>query len=334
MYKVKHALLRGIHNQTLTRLAHSYTKSLSNEFLEVKNVSGRGRAVIAKTNIFVGDTILTCRPLAKVRKKSISQAQLNEPNFCRHCFSLIDDDRQSRYCSENCNTRSFVEGEEILSRCDDTALRQISTDDGRNFPLLTARIVARILSEFKHNEGISQTATHVAHLCFAKFADEIKYELQKDYTVIKDMFTTASIIKSDDFELIFPKEWYFRAIGSLQINAFELYSQTTFNDRVHSVTSSALLPLPASLFNHSCLPVLEVSTTASTETSFKAIHNISRGDELTISYLPSSSKNQIVENTAKDTNEITPTLQSSKIQRQEFLQDKYGFKCLCDKCRL
>jgi hypothetical protein len=74
-----------------------------------------------------------------------------------------------------------------------------------------------------------------------------------------------------------------------------------------------LLFLQGSFFNHSCMPNVFFSWNHNTSRgNFHALRDVERGEELCISYLP------------KYWYDIS--------QRQEFLEQSYGFKCTCELC--
>jgi len=315
-----------------SRSLSTFVETLGNNYFEVTTSVTKGRQVVALRDIAAGTSVLQSSPLAKVLKLS-SHSTTDATRVCAHCFQLYSPDAgHGQYCSESCLESAWAQGEEILSRCDDSRLQQLYVSEGRKFPLLVARLISRILCELKNNQGQSPTATNVAHLCFANFAEQLENELRKDYDLVKSMYLDTGIIRSDDFETLFPAQWFFRAIGSLQLNAFELSVAAGDNDP--EIKASALLPGAASMFNHSCDPSLGVSTDRSATTHFVTQVPVSAGDELCISYIGGGSDAQemLYQQTSSEASPVT-TLNSSFEERRSFLLDKYGFECDCPRCK-
>eukprot|EP00750_Incisomonas_marina_P000884 INCI10687.1.p1 GENE.INCI10687.1~~INCI10687.1.p1 ORF type:complete len:375 (-),score=55.71 INCI10687.1:414-1538(-) len=317
-----------------------FVATLANDYLFVTTCPQKGRQAVARCAIEAGTTVFECRPLAKVVKESGSA--LNNvaagTKLCAHCFGPLVDAQSAPFCSESCLAAAWAEGEEILSRCDTGALVRLSRDEGRLFPLLVARILGRILCEFKTNGGDSPTAKNVANLCFANFAAQIRDELVPDYNVVRSTFVGSGIIRAGDFDQVFPPEWYFRTIGSLQLNAFELSVAAAEASQLADSTvlrATALLPGAASMFNHSCQPTLLVSTEQSSSTRFVAAEALNSGDELCISYIGvrGSSPTEGADKQPNGNDNERVYLDSPTQARQDFLLDKYGFTCTCPRCR-
>jgi hypothetical protein len=302
-----------------------FLAGLANEFVAVATTAQKkGRAAISRCDIPAGTTVWECLPLAKVVKPPAPGLRMVE--VCAHCFRPLsatsgrqEQQQHDQYCCERCRAAAWSHGEEILSRCDLGPLEQLHRATGRRFPLLAARLVGRMLCEFKNSRGTSPTAANVAHLCFARFAPQIRDELRADHALIRAAFVGSCIVRPADFDHLFPPEWYFRAVGSLQLNAFELvvnlgttaataadgdddaaatatatatgtgagttHASSAAASIARELRASALLPGVASFFNHSCDPSLLVATDHSAVTRFVTARPILRGEELCISYI-------------------------------------------------
>ena len=208
----------------------------------------------------------------------------------------------------------------LIRQCDWSALERTHREDGRKFPIIIGSILARTLVELHIGYKASPTMTLLGQLCFAELlpgagdvtsagdseVEDLAALLAAEHCALLDVFAKAGVVSAAaELEGLFPLEAYVRALGALQLNAFEVHS-------ANGVTFSAILGGPASFFNHTCEPSLLVRPgEGSGETQFVAAADVAVGEELCISYID---------------------VEQSGVARRRALHEKYGFACKCRRC--
>ena len=243
--------------------------------------------------------------MAQVLKSASSETHCIE---CLDCMPSAPSSEGAPLCSAACAEAFDVRGGALLGRADLAPLHELHATEGRKFPLLVAHMLAELLAEIKRTRALP-TSWAPLELCFAELHDEAAPQLAREHTELVTAFVAAGLADEKTLELLLPLARYRRLLGAAQLNAFELTLS-------HGATVSALLPGIASCFNHSCAPNVLLACGATHEVAFvvdAAGDGIGVGDELCISYVD-------VETTSRD-------------ERRELLQHKYGFDCQCPRCR-
>ena len=265
--------------------------------LQVRELAGRGRGIIASAAIAAGTTLLRCTPMSQVLKRT----ETAEPS-CAECFGPLATQGElgGSRCSSMCDDRYAARGGPLFERIDLTALHLLHESQGRKFPLHIASLMASLLADIQAGHVPSSWAP--LQLCFAELETEASDQVEQEYAALVDAFAASGVTTRQTLELLLPLPRYRRLLGAAQLNAFEL--QTS-----RGLTLSCLLPGDASCFNHSCEPNVLVSCGPTHEVSFVAGEELLPGDEACISYIDGASPD-----------------------RHEVLLYKYGFECRCRKC--
>ena len=270
--------------------------------LAMRELAGKGRGLVALDRIAHGSTVLECTPMAHVLKSHGSA-----PTTCAECLAPMHSSvnaslSRDRTCTSACEAAYEERGGTMLDRVDVSGLKLLQEEQGRNFPLLIASLLSSLLADLK--AGQVPESWGPLELCFAEMHAEALPQIEAEHRTLLQSFTDAGLATLPTLELLMPIARYRRLLGAAQLNAFELTLS-------HGAKVSALLPQPASLFNHSCEPNVLISCGDTSSVSFVAEGSLAAGDELCISYID---------------------VDVDRKERQELLLHKYGFECTCPRC--
>ena len=266
-------------------------------FLEVRDVAGRGRGVVATARIEAGAVLHRASPMSHV----VKQRPEGGPSLCRHCCAPLPS-AATPFCSRACEGAFDARGGAILSRVDLGALHALHAEQGRKFPLHVASLLAALLAELRAGRVPARWAP--LELCYAELEPEALAQTDGEHAALVDAFVGAGVTTRETLDLLLPASRYRRLLGAAQLNAFELKLS-------HGAVLSALLPGTASAFNHSCAPSVLLACGETHEVAFVAGEPIEAGDEALISYVD---------------------CEAPDAERQHTLLYKYGFACDCPRC--
>ncbi|GAA5826656.1 hypothetical protein JCM11251_002839 [Rhodosporidiobolus azoricus] len=278
--------------------------------LEVRNLPGRGRSVIAKQSIPPGTTLFTTSPLLSV----LDSRSLT--THCSSCFRSRDDTPSQKplsqcslchivqYCSAACQHSDW-----LLHKNECKALRAAAKGSGqRILPDTPIRALARLLWK-KELEGhqlweqINSLQSHRANLSPEE----------------QERFFQLSVALS---QYVGSQETVSKAVGASGKGMIDLCSRFTSN--TFSLTSPSdvtnigvsISPLTA-LINHSCAPNAVVvfpsfpSPSSPKHMAVVTLRAIKAGEEVSTSYVD---------------------LALTREERRSELRERYKFDCTCEAC--
>ncbi|GAM25831.1 hypothetical protein SAMD00019534_090060 [Acytostelium subglobosum LB1] len=280
--------------------------------------TSHGRGLFTKVSVAAGSTIITEQPF--VSHPSFDQASTN--SVCSHCLTNLPTpitnatttgnnkhqhvhcpNCRQNYCSVNC--KNTAETQYHLACCTSIdTVRKYCQAEKRRFPLLAAKIVARILLGYHFNK----TMEHWENLQVLSFAKkDPPMEWKDDYLAFQRAMLTKESNKKK-----FNYEWFVRVMQILYINTVGIQVGATTPTAATPDSGIGLYYL-ASFINHSCEPNCFLAFPNDHTLNLVALKPLKQGDELTISY--------------GDPNK-------DYVERQSHLFDNYGFSCQCPKCLL
>lgn len=300
--------------------------------LAMQSMAGRGRGIVAQQRIPVGTLLLQCTPICKVVKEVGGAGHV-----CRNCLRPVAP--SARFCCGECSEVHMQSGGEMLDRIDLSKLEHLHASQGRKFPLLVSQLLADLLAGIKRERAAPPSWTDATSMCYAELAPEALPQLQDEYDALIHAFTPIS--PQSTLEMVLPFARYQQLLGAAQLNAFELRTS-------HGLVASCLLPGAPSLFNHSCMPNALVSVGECHGVGFVAGNDIEEGEECCISCaLPQRPFDGRLKEGAHGGVGPTPApyqpacpapvrsdveTDASDEERQQILQNKYGFRCRCPRC--
>ena len=269
--------------------------------IEVRQLPGRGRGLLAADSLAAGAEILRCVPMAQVLKEPAAAA------CCAQCCGALPaavpaGAAKPALCSAACSAAFAARGGDMLHRCDLRELDAIHEEQGRKFPLLVAHLLAHLLADLKN--GTLPSAWPPLELCHAVLEPAAMPQVEREHAALHTAFAAAGLADAPTLELLLPLQRYAQLLGAAQLNAFELCTS-------RGLRISCLLPAPASLFNHSCEPNVLISCADDHEVGFVMEREAAPEEELCISYVD---------------------LERPGSERRHLLLHKYGFECGCPRC--
>jgi len=250
----------------------------------------------------------------KVSDEVIICPSCNREKFCS---SLCLSQGETAYHSETCKATG---GPKLLLGVLENLCALHSTLN----PLLVARMYAKFSRELKDGKLELKEISNKMVLCGESWdfignlekgsRDDLDEDrVKKEFKVISDLFGNQSQLAP-----ILNLEFYENLLLICQRNAAFLRVQIeVFTESQPIVTESkfpthgVFLPFIGSFFNHSCNPNVSLATIYNYETSYIAQTSISKGTELTVTYVDS-----------------TIPLHD----RRDLLLDTWKFWCECPKC--
>ncbi|KAJ8292099.1 Histone-lysine N-methyltransferase ASHR1 [Rhodotorula toruloides] len=305
---------------TSTSTAVSYSHPHLPSTLEVRQIPGRGRGVVAKEAVSPGTTLLTTTPLVSVLD------QRNLRHRCSFCFRSVDDLNSPstqgggatklqqcsichivQYCYATCQQRDWSIHKK---ECKD--LQNSAASKARGGPPdVVLRAMSRLLY-LRESDKDGQMWEAVESLESHRI--RLPDKEQEDFFRLSVSF--ASYIGQERLKEACPSAAAVLDLCSrFTSNSFSLTSPADLSNIGVSIS-----PLTA-LFNHSCRPNAVIvfpsfpsssSSSPSRYMSVVAIRPIEPGEEVVTSYVD---------------------LALTKDMRQKELKERYKFDCACEECR-
>lgn len=273
-------------------------------------IVGRGRGMVATRGLRAGEVLLRESPLMVYEEAEAAESGA----FCSHCERLLSlPGRETLSCSV-CGGATFC-GQSCLESA------RIGSHNPR---------VCKGIAVLKSRKGFSSeqrtlarfliTAYNLALQDSKAFAELLELEgKEQEEAIVKELHEFVADVCSE-FDAL-PLEVSLEMTGGLlardACNAFGLMAPSKPGEE-RKVRGYAIFA-QASMFNHDCLPnacrfeYLDRDGDGNTEVIVRALHEIEEGSEVCLSYFP-------VDYPYGD--------------RQERLQDEYGFWCKCARCNV
>ncbi|KAI9319482.1 hypothetical protein BX666DRAFT_1926439 [Dichotomocladium elegans] len=281
----------------------------------------KGRKVIATSFIERGSVVITSQPLGTVPL----EAHKNE--FCNYCFRKLGTTatlplkrcsrcKSAYFCDMGCFKNAWLSYHQFVcqpSRDND------DDDQSRDLEMLE-RVALNVTRFYKRkammaakaeeprNDAQAQTtgeeSIEVTMEAFESLMDHLdkhpRHLLAEQY----DLLAEEALLKPYLDDTMLTKADLIRFLGIFRCNNFSIYDEQLF------AVGEGTYPI-ASLFNHDCRPNA-VAMFDGALLQVKAIDTVEPGEEITLAYID---------------------IAHSRRVRQQTLQDKYYFKCKCDRCQ-
>lgn len=222
------------------------------------------------------------------------------------------------------------------------SILQTPTSALSNIPLLMSKIASFTIS---HENFPCETDALPPFIMLSSLLDrdydgdylKHKFNLQRQQMNLDEYVLSLFDIQLD-LNLIlnpyFDMEWMVNLSSIIMSNAFV----TELNTKKHEVKierdkNLALFPGLASYFNHSCECNAQWSATGNLIV-FKALKDIKKGEEVTISYIPQLTHSHLYSSNhsdVKNTTDLPNNIKFTWAQRQTALL-RYNFECKCPRC--
>lgn len=284
---------------------------------EIETDSNFGRLARATRDIGIGETIL-------IEKAYIRTVNSEESNDCTNCgakrmnFIPCENCADAMFCCAACAENNFHRSECSM---------MIGTMENKEYLGFIIRSVVIGINNFtstiEMSEFVENARSGGAILSLCPQSSKSKYFSFLKLTMLPSLPRISGLLKdayfiyhaiigsshfSNKFDTIAEKRFLMHLIVhhaiTLRINSFEFEDE---KEEVHE------LCLQTSIFNHSCLPNIAKLSKGNTSVC-KSISLISKGDQLFITYLQDD------------------VFQMTEKQRNDQLEEKYGFRCKCKLC--
>ncbi|KYQ88521.1 SET domain-containing protein [Tieghemostelium lacteum] len=273
---------------------------------------GKGRGLFYSGDSILKKNELLYSELPFVSFQSVVK-NVSDSKQCTHCLGVIKesssrgcghDSCNEHYCSVECSEESMKQYHQLL--CEGSGFDKIkkqATIEKRRFPLLAAKILAKIMLDIHENKSIQNSWFPLQMLSFAKKPAPLEWK--DDYTLFKN-----SLLTSESSQKRFDYTWFTRVMQILYLNTVGI-NVGSLEPTVSTPESGIGLYFLSSFINHSCDPNAVMTFPTNSETKVKLLKDIHPGDEILISY-------------GDNTKDI--------VDRKSHLFDNYGFDCQCTKC--
>ncbi|XP_042496128.1 histone-lysine N-methyltransferase ASHR2 [Macadamia integrifolia] len=287
----------------------------SNPLIKVKEIEGRGRALIASQSVKPGQVLLRDSPILVYSAVPLQNGVPS--NFCSNCFRRLDAlvpsspaitcnscSINTLFCSPNCQSIALASSHSPWV-CQ--ALNCI-----RNSQYLTPDL--QIQAQFLVS-AYNLTAVSPSNFQLLLSLQGEPPSTQNAETLLLHSFI-ASLLPPQSFAGFSP-ELTAALLAKDKQNAFGLM-QPFDKDKERTVRAYVIYP-KASFFNHDCLPnacrfdYVDSAGDRNTDVIVRAIHDIPEGQEICLSYFP---------------------VNWNYADRQRRLLEDYGFTCQCDRCKV
>ena len=292
--------------------------------LQLVHVPGQGRGLFAAQAIGQGATVHREAPMACTGPPGEAMAR------CRACLQpfLAGAAPVGGGVCADCAAGGEAASAwwRLFSRCDWGPLETLCAATGEKFPMLAARLACQSLADEgdaprRAGEPRGRAATDLALLCFARVPPPVPAPWVAQHEALLACLRPALGAERAFAEDLLTLAWYADVQARLHLNVF----------RVDTLDAAALAPLSeafggdwmarkgsavyamASLFNHACEPNLDVCFPQNSALlALRAARDVDPGEQLTLSYIDTS-------------------LPLHK--RRQALEQGYGFRCRCPRCR-
>lgn len=282
-----------------------------------------GRSIVATAPFLQNQVVLEEWPITSAASPAHRDA------VCTQCLQPVNAQQsrnlqiaQQRFCSSECRTSE----QNALGDTTFEALGDFCSASGEKFPLMAARLAAAHV-----HSGIEQPLLDMESLAKARLNRSPPHWLQIHSLMLDGLSARVDKLPAGPRAEAMARlqrldaDWTVGILARLHINtirvdcifppkpgqSFAEMAEAVLSGCSESFSGSACYLL-CSMFNHSCEPNVEMSWPANnTKVQVRALRQIDRGEELTITY-------------------IDPNLPVKT--RQNKLQFGYGFRCTCDLC--
>ncbi|CAN6970896.1 hypothetical protein IGI04_034017 [Brassica rapa subsp. trilocularis] len=276
--------------------------------LQVTEINGRGRSLVAAQPLRGGQVILRESPL--LLYSAFPFLSSPPPPYCDHCFRLLSQSSQRcqscslvSFCSPNCTSSHTPWLCESLRRlhqsssaafADQSPERQVQA----RFLLSAYNLAAASPSDFQillslQGNGDSTSDSGFLHSLLSAVCPPLPVPISPELT--------AALLAKD------------------KVNGFGLMEPFSVTNEKRSVRAYGIYP-KTSFMNHDCLPnacrfdyVDSGGSDGNTDIIIRMIHDVPQGREVCLSYFP---------------------VNMNYSGRQERLLEDYGFRCECDRCKV
>ncbi|XP_043704572.1 histone-lysine N-methyltransferase ASHR2 [Telopea speciosissima] len=291
------------------------SETTSNPLIKVKEIEGRGRAVIASQSVKAGQILLRDSPI--LIYSSVPLQSGIPSNFCSNCFRRLEAlvPSSSSITCHSCSINTLF----CSPNCRSIALASSHSP-----------WVCQALTSIRNSHSLSpdlqiQAQFLVSAYNLASFSPsnfQLLLSLQGESPTTQTAETLflhsfiASLVPPQSFAGVSP-ELTAALLSKDKQNAFGLM-QPFDKDKERAVRAYAIYP-KASFFNHDCLPnacrfdYVDNIGDRNTDMIVRAIHDIPEGQEICLSYFP---------------------VNWNYADRQRRLLEDYGFTCQCDRCKV
>lgn len=289
----------------------------------VKDYEGRGRALIASRAIMPGEVILSDSPIllyaatVGATLRYCSQCFRKLPPSCFPCprpFCADAGGDAARFCSERCRTVA-LSSSHVPWVCESLArIRSLPPPDDPDLITQAYFLIAAY--------ALAAASPADFHRLLSLHGDAGAGGSSASYSALHSLLASLSPPPSP---FGFSPDLTAALLTKDKLNAFGIMAEADIGDPTaeRKVRAYGIYP-QASFFNHDCLPnacrfdyVDSGCGTHPTENNtsivIRAIHEISQGNEVCLSYFP---------------------VKWSYAERQKRLLEDYGFLCRCERCEI
>ncbi|CAG7860865.1 unnamed protein product [Brassica rapa] len=273
--------------------------------LQVTEINGRGRSLVAAQPLRGGQVILRESPL--LLYSAFPFLSSPPPPYCDHCFRLLSQSSQRcqscslvSFCSPNCISFHTPWLCESLRRLHQSSFAEQSPERQvqARFLLSAYNLAAASPSDFQillslQGNGDSTSDSGFLHSLLSAVCPPLPVPISPELT--------AALLAKD------------------KVNGFGLMEPFSVTSEKRSVRAYGIYP-KTSFMNHDCLPnacrfdyVDSGGSDGNTDIIIRMIHDVPQGREVCMSYFP---------------------VNMNYSSRQERLLEDYGFRCECDRCKV
>ncbi|KAI8140884.1 hypothetical protein BJV82DRAFT_194136 [Fennellomyces sp. T-0311] len=276
----------------------------------------KGRSVVATAPLKRGSIVTTSQPLGTVPLKA------NRHEFCNYCFRKLGTSQYSSaplqrcsrcksayFCDMACFKNAWLSYHQFVCQPADHSPVDNNEDDSELDLEMAERVALNVSRYIKRNTKVQQQiepydeeTVQVTMEAFASLMDHLDSHpryLLDHYAQVANTAKQKAYLS--DTPLL--EKDLVRFLGRFRCNNFAIYDEQLFT------IGEGTYPV-GSLFNHSCRPNAAVLFDGALLV-IKAIDNIEPDEEVTIAYVD---------------------IAHSRQYRQKTLQEKYFFKCICERC--
>ncbi|KAF9620462.1 hypothetical protein IFM89_012639 [Coptis chinensis] len=280
----------------------------SKQMLEIREIEGRGRGVVANRSIKAGEVLLKESPIlvysAKPLKSDLCSNCFRKLNLSSSVLSCASCSSQTFFCSPSCQSTAMTSSHTPWACQALKAIGSLALDDSSDAHFLIAAYNMSLVSPSHFQillslEGSMPTDTLPDQRTISLHSLILSLSPPQSFAGFSFDLTAALLAKDkrNAFALMEP----FQEDGERNVRAYAIYPNASF-------------------FNHDCLPnaarfdYLESDVSDhNTDIIIRAIHDFPQGREICLSYFP---------------------VNWNYADRQRRLVEDYGFTCDCDRCKV
>ncbi|KAL6584703.1 hypothetical protein OROMI_003992 [Orobanche minor] len=286
-----------------------------NGLVEMVEVENKGRALISSRPLRAGEIVLRDSPI--LLYSAAPHGASTTINYCSHCFRTIPPHSPTAISCPNCSNFSLF----CTPQCQHIALSTSHTPFVCQALIRLAAADSPLISNRHVQARFLISAYNLSMVSPSNFQTLLSLNGDPsidDTSIFLHSFISTIFIPSNLGQLGFSVELTAALLTKDERNAFGLMEPLD-QDKKRSVRAYGIYPR-ASFFNHDCLPnacrfdyVDSVNDFNNTDIIVRVIHDLPAGREICLSYFPVNRKYS---------------------ERQKWLKEDYGFRCVCDRCKV